>query len=113
MSATPRMPSIASANDGCPCLCGGRRARATDVNPATYSPARPDRRAGFLLSNNQMLGPFVKSPSWPHLRGCAVTPSVSEMPIPRLTDEESKAVIAALKKLIVDDNSKSPLLDPV
>jgi hypothetical protein len=34
------------------------------------------------------------------------------MPIPRLTDEESKAVIAALKKLIVDDNSKSPLLDP-
>ena len=34
------------------------------------------------------------------------------MPIPGLTDEESKAVIAALKKLIVEDNSLSPLLNP-
>jgi hypothetical protein len=34
------------------------------------------------------------------------------MPIPELTDEESKAVIAALKKLIVEDNSLSPLLNP-
>jgi hypothetical protein len=34
------------------------------------------------------------------------------MPIPGLTDEENEAVIAALKKLIVDDNSQSPRLDP-
>jgi hypothetical protein len=34
------------------------------------------------------------------------------MPIPELTDEENKAVIAALKKLIVEDNSLSPLLNP-
>jgi hypothetical protein len=34
------------------------------------------------------------------------------MPIPELTDEESKAVIAALKKLNVEDNSLSPLLNP-